>query len=118
MGAIERQQSQTIASNYQTDAPVVLFPDDCLRLLGQMPDGSARLVVTSPPYNLGKSYERKGDLDKYLAWQDLVIGECIRVLHPEGSICWQVGNYVHNGEIASRPSMPLDAKQKLVAKYE
>lgn len=81
----------------------VLFEGDCLELLAEIPDGSMRLVVTSPPYNLGKSYERKGALEKYLSWQDEVIAESIRVLHPEGSICWQVGNYVHAGAI-----VPLD----------
>jgi adenine-specific DNA-methyltransferase len=81
----------------------VLFEGDCLELLSGIPDESMRLVVTSPPYNLGKSYERKGALDEYLQWQNRIIGECIRVLHPEGSICWQVGNYVHAGTI-----VPLD----------
>lgn len=32
-----------------------------------------------------------------------MIGECVRTLHDSGSICWQVGNYVNNGEI-----IPLD----------
>ncbi|MDR1662686.1 MAG: site-specific DNA-methyltransferase, partial [Azoarcus sp.] len=39
----------------------------------------------------------------YLDWQDRVIGECVRVLHPQGSICWQTGNYVQAGSI-----VPLD----------
>ncbi|GHU28865.1 methyltransferase [Betaproteobacteria bacterium] len=81
----------------------ILFEGDCLEFLSAIPDESIQLVVTSPPYNLGKSYERKGALDKYLQWQDQVIGECIRVLRPEGSICWQVGNYVNAGAI-----VPLD----------
>ena len=63
-----------------------------------------KLVVTSPPYNLGKDYEAKTSLDNYLEAQERVISECVRVLHPQGSICWQVGNYVNNGEI-----VPLDA---------
>lgn len=68
-----------------------------------MPDGEAQLIVTSPPYNLGKKYEKRGDFGKYLAWQETIIDECVRVLAPEGSICWQVGNYVSDGEI-----VPLD----------
>ncbi|MCY3803860.1 MAG: site-specific DNA-methyltransferase [Gammaproteobacteria bacterium] len=69
-----------------------------------LPDGSFKLIVTSPPYNLGKSYEGKSPLDTYLALQERVIGECVRLLDEQGSLCWQVGNYVENGEIA-----PLDA---------
>ena len=66
-------------------------------------DGGFRLIVTSPPYNLGKSYERKSRLDAYLATQERVIAECVRLLADDGSICWQVGNYVENGGI-----VPLD----------
>ena len=63
-----------------------------------------KLIVTSPPYNLGKDYETKSSLDDYLALQAEVIRRCVGLLHPQGSICWQVGNYVDHGEI-----VPLDA---------
>lgn len=63
-----------------------------------------QLVVTSPPYNIGKEYEKRLDLSDYVSQQARVIGECARVLAPTGSICWQVGNYVENGHI-----IPLDA---------
>ena len=61
------------------------------------------LVVTSPPYNIGKSYEKKATLDDYLAWQARIIAQIIPRLTPTGSICWQVGNFVDNGQI-----LPLD----------
>jgi adenine-specific DNA-methyltransferase len=64
---------------------------------------SIQLVVTSPPYNIGKSYESKSSLDAYIESQAKVIAECVRVLSPQGSICWQVGNHVQTGEI-----FPLD----------
>lgn len=73
-------------------------------LLRTIPSGSLQLVVTSPPYNIGKDYERKLSLDVYLDQQASVISECVRCLSPRGSICWQVGNYVDNGAI-----IPLDA---------
>lgn len=62
-----------------------------------------QLIVTSPPYNIGKSYERKRSLDSYVSQQAQVISECVRLLHPSGSLCWQVGNHVQDGEI-----FPLD----------
>jgi len=62
-----------------------------------------QLIVTSPPYNIGKEYEKKLKLQTYLEQQASVIKECIRTLSPYGSICWQVGNYVDNGSI-----IPLD----------
>ena len=76
---------------------------DNLDFMAGLADESVKLVVTSPPYNLGKDYERRSPLDAYLCAQAEVIAEAVRVLHPQGSICWQVGNYVDNGEI-----VPLD----------
>ena len=76
---------------------------DNMEFMHQLPDGKFKLVVTSPPYNLGKEYEGKSTIDAYLTMQASVIAECVRLLHPGGSICWQVGNFVNNGEIA-----PLD----------
>jgi len=92
-----------LTSEFDPDADFVLYEGDCLNLLSHVPDEFVQLVVTSPPYNLGKEYERKINLETYLEQQSKVIQECIRVLHPSGSICWQVGNYVDNGEI-----IPLD----------
>ena len=77
---------------------------DNLKFMDRLDDGSFKLIVTSPPYNLGKAYERRAPLDAWLAGQERVISECVRLLHNQGSICWQVGNYVENGEI-----VPLDA---------
>jgi len=62
-----------------------------------------QLIVSSPPYNIGKSYERKRELEEYVSQQSQVISECIRLLSPRGSLCWQVGNHVNDGEI-----FPLD----------
>lgn len=92
-----------IASSFNSEADFVLFHGDCLALLSNIPDGFVQLVVTSPPYNLGKPYESRLDIDAYIEQQRSVIQECVRVLNPAGSLCWQVGNYVDNGEI-----VPLD----------
>lgn len=77
-----------------------------LDYMGGLQTGSMRLVVTSPPYNIGKSYERKRkiSLDDYVEEQRKLIGECVRVLDGAGSICWQVGNHItKQGEV-----VPLD----------
>lgn len=64
-----------------------------------------KLIVTSPPYNIGKNYEKRTALANYLAEQARVIADCVRVLDEEGSICWQVGNHITpDGEV-----VPLDA---------
>ena len=62
------------------------------------------LIVTSPPYNIGKSYERRSSMELYLENQEQVIAECVRLLHPQGSLCWQIGNHItKDGEV-----IPLD----------
>ncbi|HVA67714.1 MAG TPA: site-specific DNA-methyltransferase [Candidatus Binataceae bacterium] len=81
----------------------VLECRDNLEFMRAIPDASIQLVVTSPPYNIGKRYERRRSLDDYLREQAEVISECVRVLKPRGSICWQVGNHVRDGEV-----VPLD----------
>lgn len=88
---------------FSKDADCVLYHGDTNDLLKQIPSEFVKLIVTSPPYNLGKSYESKVEIEEYYQQQKRIIKECVRVLSPEGSICWQVGNFVENGEI-----IPLD----------
>jgi len=92
-----------IASHFSGDADAVAFGGDCLELLRSIPAEQASLVVTSPPYNIGKEYEQRTQIHHYIQWQEQVIRECHRVLAHDGSICWQVGNYVDNGSI-----LPID----------
>jgi adenine-specific DNA-methyltransferase len=61
------------------------------------------LIVTSPPYNIGKPYEKRSELEDYLLWQSKIIDKLVPRLKPTGNLCWQVGNFVDDGEI-----LPLD----------
>lgn len=91
-------------AHYQPKASVTLFVGDRLELLQEIPDKSARLIVTSPPYNIGKKYEKRVAFDKYLISQRDTLRECVRVLADDGSLCWQVGNHIgKDGEV-----FPLD----------
>ncbi|MEX2143575.1 MAG: site-specific DNA-methyltransferase [Anaerolineales bacterium] len=82
---------------------VVLFHGDTMDLIKTLPDNSIKLIITSPPYNLGKEYETRVGLSKYIKQQTEIISAFTRILDETGSICWQVGNYVENGEV-----FPLD----------
>src|SRR5438046_442581 len=93
-----------VASHFNSKERAVVFQGDCMDLLRQIPDESIQLVVTSPPYNIGKEYENRRHLNQYLEQQRMVIRECVRTLRKSGSICWQVGNYVEDSSI-----IPLDA---------
>ena len=83
--------------------PIIALEDN-LSFMKRLPSEEMKLIVTSPPYNLDKDYETKSSFEDYLEAQKSVISECVRLLHDRGSLCWQVGNYVENGEI-----IPLDA---------
>lgn len=81
-----------------------IFAMDVEQFLDSLPvEPIFDLVVTSPPYNIGKEYEKKVELEKYVEWQKRIIQKIYLRLKDTGSICWQVGNYVENGSI-----MPLD----------
>ena len=100
-----RKDLEVIRSRkYESDFDVLVSENDTVEFLNSVPDETFQLVVTSPPYNIGKPYEERREFREYLQWQELVIKECVRVLKRGGSLCWQVGNYVEKGEV-----FPLDA---------
>lgn len=79
------------------------FLGDSYKKLQEFEDRKFKLIITSPPYNVGKEYETKTSIEKYLEGQKKIIIELVRVLDTSGSICWQVGNYINKGEV-----FPLD----------
>ncbi|WP_206542546.1 DNA-methyltransferase [Microbacterium testaceum] len=52
------------------DEHFVLLRGDCLELLRELPTASVDLTVTSPPYNIGKSYESARTLEDYVDWSE------------------------------------------------
>ncbi|MBI3650707.1 MAG: site-specific DNA-methyltransferase [Acidobacteria bacterium] len=92
-----------VATSFDPAAEAVIVPGDCFETLQKLPDAFAKLIITSPPYNIGKAYEKATQLDEYLHALAPIIKEIVRVLSPEGSLCWQVGNYIEDGEV-----FPLD----------
>ncbi|MFN3334985.1 MAG: DNA methyltransferase, partial [Caldilinea sp.] len=97
------RSTTSIETQYNPDAEIVLGTGDVNRFIQQIPDRSVTLVVTSPPYNLGKEYEDRVSIEHYLQEQSRLIAQLHRVLADDGNLCWQVGNFVENGEV-----YPLD----------
>ena len=101
------------------DAEIPENVDECLWLiqadvsdaLDRIDDGSVQLVLTSPPYNLRKIYERDQamSLDEYVAWLTPVVEKICAKVTTGGSVCWQVGNFVRDGEVVPlcSPSAPM-----------
>lgn len=97
------RSAKPIETGFQSDAEIIIFSGDVSEFVAQIPDNSVALVVTSPPYNLGKEYENRVSMEQYLKTQSQLIAQLHRVLREDGSICWQVGNFVEDGEV-----YPLD----------
>jgi len=96
--------SGIISERYSPNSAATLYRGDRLELLKQIPAGAARLIVTSPPYNIGKKYEKRVVFERYLESQKDTLWECSQILAADGSLCWQTGNHIAlDGEI-----FPLD----------
>ena len=78
---------------------------DCMDMLRSLPNESVDLVVSSPPYNVGKEYEARKALEHYLEEQQTVLAECCRVLKKSGSLFWNVGTFAESGM-----HVPLDIR--------
>ena len=89
--------------------PIDDFPEykyeciDALDFSRKIQNESVKLIITSPPYNIGKSYETRTDINDYIRNFEPLISELVRILKNDGSICWQVGNFIDDGEV-----YPLD----------
>lgn len=71
--------------------------------MGELPDCSVHIMVTSPPYNVGKEYDGNLTLGEYRAFLKRVWGEVQRVLVPGGRVCINIAN------LGRKPYIPLDA---------
>jgi len=72
-------------------------------IMKELPDNSVHLLVTSPPYNVGKVYDANQPLDEYLDFLTRVWKEAYRVLVPGGRACINVAN------LGRKPYIPLHA---------
>lgn len=83
---------------------VDIFRRDAIRFLSDMPTHSVDLALSSPPYFIGKEYDKSRDIDDFITMHEKLSSELNRVIKPGGSICWQVGSHVSNNVV-----IPLDA---------
>lgn len=98
---MEKEISKVSSSVYSKGATYI--HGDTFKAIKKLESNKFSLIITSPPYNLGKEYESSDSFDKYLENYKNLISEFYRILKPTGSICWQVGNYIEKGEV-----FPLD----------
>ena len=87
----------------EVQSPAALFSGDCEELLAAVPEASVDLIISSPPYCMGKAYEKGNDLETFTESHKKVLPLAIKALKPGGSLCWQVGFHVKDNV-----ALPLD----------
>ena len=104
-GRLYESQPQAAADSY-VEHPIPAEDLDTVfnsssEAMSQLPDNSVHLMVTSPPYNVGKEYDTDLTLEEFLAFLKRVWAETYRVLVPGGRACINVAN------LGRKPYIPL-----------
>jgi len=92
-----------IYKHFKPDRDFVLFHGDCREFVKELPSNSIDLTVTSPPYFMGKDYDKSTNVEDFVSFHQSFLEEIARVTKEGGSICWQVGYHVKKGVV-----VPLD----------
>ncbi|WP_297960361.1 site-specific DNA-methyltransferase, partial [uncultured Campylobacter sp.] len=93
-----------ISEKFNINNEVTVFNGDCLKLLQKIPNEFCDLIITSPPYCMGKAYENiHDDIETFKNQQITIFNDIYRVLKVGGSLCWQIGYHVTKFEL-----IPLD----------
>jgi adenine-specific DNA-methyltransferase len=77
--------------------------EDAIRFLTDIEPNSVDLLVSSPPYFMGKEYDTSIKVEDFARFHEKLAPLLCRVLKPGGNLCWQVGNHVREGV-----AVPLD----------
>lgn len=75
---------------YQSDSGLI-FNMDCVEGMSQLPEAIVDLTVTSPPYNIGKAYEKKRPLNDYINWCQTWIDQIYRLTQSNGTFWLNLG---------------------------
>ena len=113
-----------LGTPYYESADVLLYRGDCTELLGRLNQPVVDLTVTSPPYNIGKEYERILPLAQYVSW----CGKWMSLVHeltvPTGSFWLNVGYVAVAGQGSAVPlayllwdQSPFHLRQEVVWNY-
>ncbi|HEY0383039.1 MAG TPA: site-specific DNA-methyltransferase [Candidatus Elarobacter sp.] len=102
---LRRLAALRVRRQYDRRNDVTLYRGKCQSLLRRLGPQSVDLVLTSPPYNLGKSYETRRSLEEYLKEMREILDLLAVVVKDRGTLCWQVGSVLVG---PSRRPIPLD----------
>lgn len=88
---------------FNAGAEFVIYNGDCRDMLSALPDGGVDALLSSPPYFMGKSYDRSYSVADFYADMGAIAPDCVRVISKGGALCWQVGMHCLDGVV-----LPLD----------
>jgi len=101
-----------------------IYRGDCLELLDGVPDASVNLSFTSPPYNIGKEYEKILSLEEYVEWSTQWFNKLPRLTVNNGSFVLNVGYIPSPGKAKALPltyllwdKVPFFLVQEIVWNY-
>jgi len=83
---------QLLQKSYKTKN--MIFQADCMEFMGNWCGDKVDVIVTSPPYNLGKHYSKYKDnkrRDEYIYWMGTVAKESLKIIKDEGSFFLNIG---------------------------
>ncbi|HEV3418545.1 MAG TPA: site-specific DNA-methyltransferase, partial [Pirellulales bacterium] len=81
----------------------LIYHGDCIDLLRRLPASRVPLIVTSPPYNIGKEYETPVPISAYLDWCESWIQELHRITTPDGAFWLNLGYVPIDGRAKAIP---------------
>ena len=82
---------------------MVLLKENASRFLSSLSEASVDLIVSSPPYFIGKEYDRSAEVADFQREHEALLPRLVKALKPGGSLCWQVGSHVRSKRV-----IPLD----------
>jgi DNA modification methylase len=80
-----------ISEKYSEKAEAIINNGSCYDFVKTIPDRSVKLIVTSPPYNIGKKYEKKSSLKNYYDRQEQIIDNVSEHFTPQ-TVFWSLRN--------------------------
>ena len=122
--AVQTRLLQYLGTPYYVDDGCALFCVDTLASQNLLPSGIFDLVITSPPYNIGKEYENVMSIEDYLEWTNRWVVETCRLLGDHGALLLNLG-YVtveSKGRAVPLPyllwdKIPLYLNQEIIWNY-
>ena len=85
------EMKQQLGTPFYEADNVLLYNEDCLHAMRRLNKNFIDLTITSPPYNIGKEYERLLPLEEYLSWCQTWISEIYRVTNSTGAFWLNLG---------------------------